>query len=99
MLEELAREIEAKITALRNRNIIDDEQYYRIKSLVDHPELIKGLELNTIIILFNELRINNSVEKISRIKGIPYTVVVEQIQKTIGYNNFYDSVTSVYRNM
>ena len=45
MLEELAREIEAKITALRNRNIIDDEQYYRIKSLVDHPELIKGLEV------------------------------------------------------
>lgn len=102
LLKELSHEMEAKITALHSRNIMNDEDYYRIKALVDHPEAMKGLEVDTLVVLFNELRINNSCEKISYLTGVSKFEVFERIQKVIGVNvadGFYNSVTSVYRNL
>lgn len=91
MLEELKREMDAKITALYNRKIISSEYYYRVKALVNHPELLKNLELDTLIDLFNELRINNSCKIISSIKGISILEVNKRIEERIGFNNYKTS--------
>ena len=60
---------------------ISNEDFYKIVSILRKPELLSGLELNSLISMFQMLRINEASRKIPVISNYKYEEVLDKLME------------------